>query len=382
MIHDSTEKMIYFEDARLEFFGKPVAYMPYFSAPDPTVKRKSGFLMPFVSSSTTNGFGVEIPYYWALAPDYDFTFSPRLMTRQGVLMRGEFRQRLIDGAYSIRASGIYQLDKEAYLRADGIAHSRLSGLPRQHRNHRTVCAERQMDLGLGRHPADRPDVFPELRLEDLPARHQHPRQRPDRGRVAALSRRPRRPQLFRYARDLLLRLFRSRLAEPNSASSIRWSITATCSASRCSAANSAIRANLTSLSRANADFNPISSAAYTNGLCALITRRPGRAKSPPTACSAAFRAPTPASPERRSGSAASPIPIGQIFTPFVKLRADAAAISIDQRSRRCQLHRARRQHRVPRHADGRSGVPLSVHQRATLGHPDHRADRASHRAAG
>ena len=46
MIHDGNEKMIYFEDARLEFFGKPVAYMPYFSAPDPTVKRKSGFLIP------------------------------------------------------------------------------------------------------------------------------------------------------------------------------------------------------------------------------------------------------------------------------------------------------------------------------------------------
>ena len=40
--------MIYFEDARLEFFGMPVAYMPYFSAPDPTVKRKSGFLMPML----------------------------------------------------------------------------------------------------------------------------------------------------------------------------------------------------------------------------------------------------------------------------------------------------------------------------------------------
>ena len=42
MIHDEGEKMIYFEDARLEFFGYPVAYLPYFSAPDPTVKRKSG----------------------------------------------------------------------------------------------------------------------------------------------------------------------------------------------------------------------------------------------------------------------------------------------------------------------------------------------------
>ena len=46
IIHDQGEKMIYFEDARLEFFGVPLAWLPYFSAPDPTVKRKSGFLMP------------------------------------------------------------------------------------------------------------------------------------------------------------------------------------------------------------------------------------------------------------------------------------------------------------------------------------------------
>ena len=44
IIHDQTEKMIYFEDARIEFFGRPLAWLPYFSAPDPTVKRKTGFL--------------------------------------------------------------------------------------------------------------------------------------------------------------------------------------------------------------------------------------------------------------------------------------------------------------------------------------------------
>ncbi len=46
IIHDQKEHMIYFEDASLEFFGKPLAWLPYFSAPDPTVKRKTGFLMP------------------------------------------------------------------------------------------------------------------------------------------------------------------------------------------------------------------------------------------------------------------------------------------------------------------------------------------------
>jgi len=121
MIHDSAEKMIYFEDARLEFFGMPVAYMPYFSAPDPTVKRKSGFLLPFATYSKTNGVGIIVPYYWAIAPDYDMTLEPRIMSQQGVLLRGEFRQRLTDGAYSVRASGIYQLDPGAYVRPDGTS---------------------------------------------------------------------------------------------------------------------------------------------------------------------------------------------------------------------------------------------------------------------
>jgi LPS-assembly protein len=114
IIHDQTDKMLYFEDARLEFFGVPLAYLPYFSTPDPTVKRKTGFLMPGVTWTSTSGVGIETPFYWAIAADHDLTFSPRFTTRQGVLMQAEFRQRLIDGAYQIRAYGIDQLDPAAF----------------------------------------------------------------------------------------------------------------------------------------------------------------------------------------------------------------------------------------------------------------------------
>jgi LPS-assembly protein len=114
IIHDQGEKMIYFEDAHLEFFGTPLAWLPYFSTPDPTVKRKTGVLIPSVSSSSVYGQALEVPYYWALAPDYDATFSPMITTKQGPLLQGEFRQRLINGAYSIRAAGIYQLDKNYF----------------------------------------------------------------------------------------------------------------------------------------------------------------------------------------------------------------------------------------------------------------------------
>jgi len=106
--------MIYFEGGRIEFVGVPLAYIPYFSTPDPTVKRKTGFLSPQYYSTTATGIGLEFPFYWAIAPDLDMTASPRYHQKQGLLMQAEFRQRLMDGAYQIRAYGINQQDPTAF----------------------------------------------------------------------------------------------------------------------------------------------------------------------------------------------------------------------------------------------------------------------------
>ena len=114
IIHNQAERMMYFEDARIEFFGVPLAYMPYLATPDPTVKRKSGVLMPIFSNSTVYGYAVEIPYYFALAPNYDLTISPRFTSKQGPLLQGEFRHRLESGQYTIRAAGIWQADKDYF----------------------------------------------------------------------------------------------------------------------------------------------------------------------------------------------------------------------------------------------------------------------------
>ena len=117
IIHDQGEQMMYFEDARIEFYGVPLAYMPYFSAPDPTVKRKTGFLMPMFSTSSLYGVGMAVPFYWALAPDYDVTVAPLITSRQGPLLQAEWRQRLVNGSYNIRAAGIFQLDRQQFVNA-------------------------------------------------------------------------------------------------------------------------------------------------------------------------------------------------------------------------------------------------------------------------
>jgi LPS-assembly protein len=80
--------------------------------------------MPSITSSTAFGYGVETPFYWAIAPDYDATFNPRITSRQGVLFQGEFRQRLINGSYQIRAYGIDQLDRTAFTGQPGDAQFR------------------------------------------------------------------------------------------------------------------------------------------------------------------------------------------------------------------------------------------------------------------
>lgn len=110
IIHKSEEQMIYYEDAFFELYGLPIAYFPYLSSPDATVTRKSGFLAPRYIYDPRLGFGASVPYFWNLAPNYDLTFSPTLLSKQGFLGQAEFRQRLINGAYNIRATGIYQLD--------------------------------------------------------------------------------------------------------------------------------------------------------------------------------------------------------------------------------------------------------------------------------
>ena len=119
IIHDEGEKMLYFEDARVEFFGVPLAYVPFMSAPDPTVKRKSGFLFPTLSETSQYGFGFEPTYFWALAPNYDLSFSTLLTTKQGALVETQWRQRLLNGSYSIRAAGIWQQDPGYFAGRDG-----------------------------------------------------------------------------------------------------------------------------------------------------------------------------------------------------------------------------------------------------------------------
>jgi len=121
IVHDQKEHMIYYEDAHLEFAGVPIAYVPYMSQPDPTVKRKTGFLNPTLITDSDRGYGAEIPYFWNIAPNMDVTLRPQILSNQGVLGDVEFRHRLSNGTYTVRAAGIIQANPDEFSRtnADG-----------------------------------------------------------------------------------------------------------------------------------------------------------------------------------------------------------------------------------------------------------------------
>lgn len=78
------------KNTRFYVGGVPVFYLPYFAFPVSN-ERQSGLLFPKISSSSPTGVDYEQPYYWNIAPNYDMTIAPRLMSNRGTQLKTEFR---------------------------------------------------------------------------------------------------------------------------------------------------------------------------------------------------------------------------------------------------------------------------------------------------
>jgi len=89
--HDKKKKTIYYKNAWLKLYDKPVFYFPTFFHPDPTVKRQSGFLMPTFQDSASLGISFSIPYYNVISDSKDFTLTPRFYKNEKALIQSEYR---------------------------------------------------------------------------------------------------------------------------------------------------------------------------------------------------------------------------------------------------------------------------------------------------
>ena len=91
--HDKKKEIISYSGAKLKIYDIPVFYFPKFFHPDPTVKRKSGFLIPALKSSTNNTENyLSIPYFHVISENKDLTLSPRLYSSDKILIQNEYRQ--------------------------------------------------------------------------------------------------------------------------------------------------------------------------------------------------------------------------------------------------------------------------------------------------
>ena len=122
VVHDETERQLYFDDARLLIRGVPVLWFPALRLPDPTLDRATGFLVPTVRTTDQLGFGLRIPYFLTFGPSRDLTLTPWLSAETRTL-EFRYRQAFTRGAVGITGAlgrdSIRPEDWRGYLMADG-----------------------------------------------------------------------------------------------------------------------------------------------------------------------------------------------------------------------------------------------------------------------
>lgn len=106
IVHDETAQEIIYHDAWLDLDGQPVLYTPYMSAPDPTVKRRSGFLTPTLGFGSVLGTNLRTPYYYDIAPETDMVVTPWFSEHDGLQADAILRHRFTNGNITAEASAV------------------------------------------------------------------------------------------------------------------------------------------------------------------------------------------------------------------------------------------------------------------------------------
>ena len=110
VVYDQTKHKVRFNNATIEVEGVPVAWLPAFSVPDPTVRYATGLLTPEIGNSTKIGYFARLPVYVALSPSQDMTMAPMFSTSGGEVLEMEYRARWNNSGLWFQGSGAYNPD--------------------------------------------------------------------------------------------------------------------------------------------------------------------------------------------------------------------------------------------------------------------------------
>nr|WP_272210980.1 LPS-assembly protein LptD [Marinicella sp. W31]MDC2876888.1 LPS-assembly protein LptD [Marinicella sp. W31] len=114
VIQDGETHTVRLEHPRFQLLGHTIALLPSITVPDPSVKRKRGFLFPTMSIAENLGVGFSLPYYIPVSPSSDVTFTGTGYTEQGFMLEAEYRKRYRNGQHTLRFAGIDQQGRNRF----------------------------------------------------------------------------------------------------------------------------------------------------------------------------------------------------------------------------------------------------------------------------
>lgn len=104
IVHDKAAQDVYYHNVKFDAYGVPVGYLPYFSHPDPSVKSRSGFLMPKFSTDSKNGFMLRNYYYQNISPSEDMTLEVSPSQNSGTVYGADYRKKLYNAYLNFNGS--------------------------------------------------------------------------------------------------------------------------------------------------------------------------------------------------------------------------------------------------------------------------------------
>ena len=102
--HDEVTKTMHYDHSVLYVLNVPVLYAPYFSHPDPSVKKRSGFLAPKIQVDDNLGEILSLPYFYNMSENKDLTFTPTSQSTANNYLTTEFRLLNKKGVFNIKAN--------------------------------------------------------------------------------------------------------------------------------------------------------------------------------------------------------------------------------------------------------------------------------------
>ena len=112
IIHDKKSLDVKYYDTFVDFKGKSVFYLPYFSHASPLVKRKAGFISPSFIQNHYFGFATDIPYYIPIDDHQDITVKPKFSQKKNPVLFVEHRKNFFNGEIFSEFSGTIENNKK------------------------------------------------------------------------------------------------------------------------------------------------------------------------------------------------------------------------------------------------------------------------------